>query len=257
MGGRGEPGCRRNGMSRSRPRALIEVTYAAAAEEYLRSLPLEHFMEATAQGTQRAITLESLALVHAERPEVQVFNELLVQYPRKGERRPGQVVPDNMVVVHAEPIKAEGSYDLPLQPVGPYWVLEYVSKHTRRKDYDDNFDRYEKELKVPYFLLFYPDTQDLTLYRHTGRRYVSVPANAQGRHGLAELEMEVGLQEGWVRYWFRGQLLPLPADLLRDLKETQRQLQQAEQRAEQEKQRADALERELERMRSQLGKKRS
>jgi hypothetical protein len=106
-------------MSDSRPRALVEIAYYEAAQQYLRSLPLEHFTEATSQATQRKITLESLALVKVRRPDVHVFNELLVQYPRKGERKPGQVVPDNMVVLHDQPIKAEGSYDLPLQPVGP------------------------------------------------------------------------------------------------------------------------------------------
>src|SRR5437660_7929861 len=95
--------------------------YAQAAREYCRNLPLEHFMEATAQATQREITLESLALVKARRPEVQVFNELLVQYPVRGRKRPGQIVPDNMVVLHEEPIKADGSYDTPIQPVGPFW----------------------------------------------------------------------------------------------------------------------------------------
>jgi Uma2 family endonuclease len=164
-------------MSTTR-RILAEIAYAAYAQEYLRSLRLEHHMEATAQATQRKITLESLDLVHARRPEVQVFNELLVQYPRRGKKRPGQVVPDNMVVLWKEPIQAEGSYDLPLQPVGPFWMLEYVFKRSKRKDYDDNFEKYEKDLKVPYYLLFYPDTQDLTLYRHSGRKFVTVPPDA-------------------------------------------------------------------------------
>jgi hypothetical protein len=47
------------------PRAIIAVAYAEYAHDYLRSLPPEHFMEATSQGTQRKITLESLDLVHA------------------------------------------------------------------------------------------------------------------------------------------------------------------------------------------------
>src|SRR5437764_6138670 len=104
----------RTSMSTTRPRALIAVAYAEAARDYLRSLPPEHFMEATAQGTQRKITLESLDLVQARRRDVHLFNELLVQYPRPGQRRPGQVVPDNMVVLHDGPIVADGSYDVPL-----------------------------------------------------------------------------------------------------------------------------------------------
>src|SRR2546423_8526392 len=144
-------------MPTETPRILLGVRYYEAAQEYLRKLPLEHFMEATPQATQRKITLESLDLVHARRPEVQVFNELLVQYRLPRRKKPGQVVPDNMVVIHDGTLEVEGSYDVPLQPVGPFWVLEYVSKGNRRKDYDDNMRKYEDELKVPYYLLFAPD----------------------------------------------------------------------------------------------------
>jgi Uma2 family endonuclease len=238
-------------MASSKPRVLIEIAYAAAAQDYLRSLPPEHFMEATSQATQRKITLESLDLVHAARPEIQVFNELLVQYPRPGERRPGQVVPDNMVVVCEQPIDADGSFDVPLQPVGPFWVLEYVSKHNKRKDYDDNFEKYEKELKVPYFLLFYPETRDLTLYHHTGRKYKSVPANGHGRHPIPDLEVEVELRDEWVRFWFRGELLPLPADLQRQRNEARRQTEELQQALEKEREARRALERELEQLRAQ------
>ncbi|HXG09190.1 MAG TPA: hypothetical protein VNK04_05315, partial [Gemmataceae bacterium] len=113
------------------PRALQDLAYEEAAQEYLRRLPLEHFMEATAQATQRKITLESLDLVAARRPEVHVFNELLVQYPVRGKRKLGQVVPDNMVVLTTERIRAGTSYNVPLEPAPPFWVLEYVSKTNR------------------------------------------------------------------------------------------------------------------------------
>src|SRR5262249_21006474 len=92
-------------MATTKPRHLLRLEYENAAEAYLKSLPPEHFMEATAQATQRKITLESLDLVHARRPAVQIFNELLVQYPGPGARI-RQVVPDNMVVLWDEPIKA-------------------------------------------------------------------------------------------------------------------------------------------------------
>jgi Uma2 family endonuclease len=232
-------------MATTKPKALIAVAYEEAAREYLRSLPLEHFMEATAQATQRKITLESLDLVAARRPDVHVFNELLVQYPRPGERKPGQVVPDNMVVICKQPPEAQTSYNLPLEPAGPFWVLEYVSKSNKRKDYEDSFDKYERDLKVPYYLVFYPDTQDLTLYRHTGKKYVSVKPNKQGRYPIPDLELEVGLLGGWVRYWHRGELLPLPADLQRDLEEARRQADEATRRADAEARRAEELQRRL------------
>jgi Uma2 family endonuclease len=243
-------------METELPRALLEIRYYQAAQDYLRKLPLEHFMESTLQATQRKITLESLDLVHARRPEVQIFNELLVQYPLPRKKRPGQVVPDNMVVVHSAPIKAEGSYDVPLQPVPPFWVLEYVSKNNRRKDYDDNMRRYEHELKVPYYMLFVPDEQELTLYRHTGERYVSVPPDEHGRYELNELELSIGLVDGWVRYWFRGQLLPLPADLQRALDKAIAEKVKALAERDEAIKKSHALEQELAELRTQLQQRR-
>lgn len=237
-------------MSSAKPRILTEIAYESAAQDYLRSLPLEHFMEATDQANQRQITLESLAVLKVHRPEVQVFNELLVQYPRPGERKPGQVVPDNMVVLSREPVRARSSFNLPLEKAKPFWVLEYVSKSNRRKDYDDNFDKYEKELKVPYFLLFYPDSQDLTLYRHTGKKYVSVKPNKQGRYAIPELDLEVGLLDAWVRYSYKGELLPLPADLHRDLAGMKLAVERERQRADDLENRLTRTERELAELRS-------
>ena len=73
------------------PKPILAVNYEEAAQAYLRSLPPEHFMEALGQSTQREITLASLALVRARRKDVQVFNELLVQYALRGPRKLGQV----------------------------------------------------------------------------------------------------------------------------------------------------------------------
>src|SRR4051794_23236011 len=161
-------------MGRARPRHELEKDYERTAREYCASLPLEHFMEGTNQAFQRLITLVAFQQIQARRPDVQPFNELLIQYEygRPAKRR--QVVPDNMVVVHPEPIKAKGSYDVPLQPVKPFFVLEYVSPGNPRKDYEDSHEKYEKHLKIPYYLIFYADNEELTLFKHDGRRYVSV-----------------------------------------------------------------------------------
>ena len=215
-------------MPETVPTVLTRLHYEKAAQSYLRSLPLEHYKEALPQGTQRKITLESMDLVHAARPAVQTFNEMLVQYP-KPKGKIGQVVPDNMVAVHDHPLRVAGSYDTIYQPVAPFWVMEYVSKSSERKDYDDNMQKYERDLKVPYYLLFYPDNEELTLFRHGKKlvRYLSVKPNRQGRLALPELDMEVALLGGWTRFWFKGELLPLPADLQRDLTEARRHLTEA------------------------------
>lgn len=204
-------------MPATKPRILLRIEYEKAARRYLESLPLEHFMEGTPQATQRKITLESFDLIAADRPDFHVFNELLVQYPTRDSERPiGQVVPDNMVVLHDGPIEAVGSYDTVIEEGKPYLMLEYVSKGSERKDYEDNMQKYERDLKVPYYLLFYPDNQELTLFRHNGRKYISVKANDAGRLPIDRIDLEAAIMDGWVRYWYLGKLLPLPAELLND-----------------------------------------
>jgi Uma2 family endonuclease len=225
-------------MSTAMP-PLLRLRYAEAAEAYLRSLPLEHFMEAVSQATQRKITVVSMDLVRVHRPDVQTFNELLIQFPLGGWQTIRQVVPDNFSVVHDEPIRADTSYDVPFQPVRPYLVMEYVSKSSKRKDYEDNHRIYERELKVPYYLVFYPDNQELTLFHLRGRRYVTVKPGRNGRLAIPELELEVAIHEGWMRFWFRGELLPLPAELQRELDDTRRRLAEESRRADEQTRRAE------------------
>lgn len=235
-------------MARSLPREVLERQYEEAAQAYQRSLSPKPDTETTAQATQRKITLESLDLVSTRRPEVQVFNELLVEYVLSdGEKE--QVVPNNMVVVWPEPIQADTCFEVSLQPERPFWVLEYVSSHHRRKDYDVSFQIYERDLKVPYCLMYRPDTQEMTLYRRRRARYVSVKPNAHDRCEVPELEMEVALKDGWVRFWYQGELLPLPAELLRALDETRRELHQ-------ERLARVAAEMEIARLRAQLEQQR-
>jgi hypothetical protein len=78
----------------------------------------------------------------------------------------------------------------------------------------------------------------LEALRLKGKKYVSVKPNRQGRRAIRELQMEVAILDGWVRFWLKGQLLPLPADLQRDLDAANR--------------RADEAERELARLRAEL-----
>ena len=226
-------------MSPDLPPMLQEFAYEREAQAYLRKLPPEHFMEAIPQATQRTITLASLDLLRARRPDVRFFNELLVQYLRRGQRKLGQVVPDNMVVLTTEPIRAHTSYNVALEPVRPFWVIEYVSKQSKRKDYEDSFKKYERELKVPYYLAFYPDNLELTLFRHNKRKYLVVKPNEEGRYAIQELDLEIALVEGYVRYWHEGQLLPLPADLQRERDEARQRGDEEKQRADKEKRRAD------------------
>jgi hypothetical protein len=216
--------------------------YADDAMWYSAQLTWENLMESTPQATQREITLESFAVIRAARPEVQCFNELLIQYPVAGQKAPGRVTPDNFVVLHPTPLGKLGSFAVELQPARPFLVMEYVSKANTRKDYETNLVRYEQALRVPYYLIFYPDNEELTLFRLAGGGYVSVHADAAGRFAVPELELEVKLVDGWVRFWFRGELVPLPPELVRQRDAAVQRATTAEHRADTAEQRATVAE---------------
>lgn len=200
---------------------MTQEDYERAAQEYLASLPPEHFMEAEPQSLQRIITTSSFSLLEAQRPGFHFFNESLVQYPVNGDL--GQVVPDNMVVLGSSGHEKRGSYNVVFEEAPIFWTLEYVSASSERKDYEDSYRKYEQELLVPYYLVFHPEKQNLRLYRHTGTGYELVHADVDGRFPIRELEMQVAIQDGWVRYWYRGRLIPLPKEL-QELADKQAQL---------------------------------
>lgn len=241
-------------MPRTPPLPLLRLRFAEAAAEYLRSLRMqhpEHFMESVAQAQQRKITVVSMDLVRRRDASVHCYSELLVQWLGK-EDEVRRVVPDNMLVVAAEQPRVEGHWDVPLQGARPFLVAEYVSKGNPRKDYQRSFDKYEKELKVRYYLMFHPDEQELTLFRHTGRRYVSVKPDARERYEIPEIRAEVALHEGWARFWHEGRLLPLPAELQAEVDLLTRQLADERKRADDATRRADDATQRAETLQEQL-----
>ena len=200
----------------SPPDPALFAFYEEEARKYQATLTLEHYMEASDHAHQRKITLETFDVIAQARPDIHCFNELLVQYPLGFGKKLGKVVPDNFVVIHPTPLGSLSNFATALQPAGPFLVLEYVSKHNKRKDYEDNFRRYEKELKVPFYLLSYRDNQELSLFRMGKTKYLTVKPNDAGRLAVPELELEAAILGGWVRFWFRGELVPLPGELVRE-----------------------------------------
>lgn len=235
----------------------LKLIYERAAARYVRSLPLEHFMESTQQATQRKVTTAAFDLIAAARPEVQCFSELCIQYPRPdGEEGadPARVVPDNMVAVHPDRLPEMASFNLPLLKVRPLVVFEYVSKSSERKDFETNIVRYEQHIRVPYYLLYYPDADELTLFRLADGRFTSAPPNHAGRLAIPELELEVGILDRYARYWFRGKLLPLTAELQRERDAERAGRLAAERQAEAERQRAEAAEQQTAAMAAELAR---
>ena len=192
-------------------RPMTAEEYDAAAWEYHQTLPMEHFMEATPQATQREIALASFALLKTRRRDVQYFSELLVQYWFGGKLR--RVVPDNMLVIGDVPDHPRSSYATELEPAPPFMMLEWVSDSSEGKDYGETFRKYEQELRTPYCLCFHPDKRNWEVYRHDGQRYVQLEPDLNGRVEIPELDLRIGLHEGWIRFWHQGQLLEIPAEL--------------------------------------------
>jgi hypothetical protein len=79
----------------------------------------------------------------------------------------------------------------------------------------------------------------LTLYHHNGKRYASVLPNVQGRYPIPELHLELAILDGWVRFWYRRKLLPLPADMERELADVKQQLAREKRRADEQERRLD------------------
>lgn len=239
----------------------LRRVYARDAMSYSRSLTEENLMESYAQGTQRKITVQSFDVIRTMRPDIQCFNEILIQYLRPGENpdKPGRVVPDNMVVVHPEPIENFGSWMMPIRKIIPTLVMEYVSDSNTRKDYEASYAKYEEFVQAPYYLVFDPDEQKLDVFRLARGKYLELLPNAEGRLPISELELEVAILEGWVRFWFRGELVPLAPDLAIQAREdrearvlAERERDAANKRADAALARAAAAEAELAKLREQL-----
>lgn len=229
----------------------LEREYDEAARAYQATLTWENYMESPEQATQRKITVACLDVVSRRCPEVQVFNELCLQYRLRKGGTIKHIVPDNMIVFHDGKLRLKGAYPLELLPK-PLVVMEYVSRSNSRKDYEGSYDKYEKTLKIPYYLLFNPDIEEMNLFHRGTRKYLSVKPNSRGRYEIEELGLETALLEGWVRYWHRGELLQLPGDLQIALEELAKQLDQASREREREQQRAENAERQLTRLREQM-----
>lgn len=204
------------------PGKWTKADYDRAAEEYTARLTLENIMEATVQSRQREITLASFALIKQQRNNFSYFSELLVQYFFEGNLR--QVCPDNFVVLANLSEEKRGSYIADEEPP-IFWTLEYVSGNRRRKDWVENRQRYQDEMKVPYYLIADPERDEFVLLKLNGT-YTEAPTNDAGRFLIPELELEVGVIDGWVRYWYQGELLQLPGELLSQLEETRRRARQ-------------------------------
>lgn len=189
------------------------------ALEFAAALTPEDVMENSWAGTQRSLTLSMFDILRTREPRVQPFNEMLVQFEENGVIK--GVVPDNMIVVSDEPLRHRTSFPVPVEPVLPLLVIEYVSKGGDKKDYVVNRRRYAL-VGVPYYVICDPQKSKLEVHHLQDDGYVRLEPGLNNRVSVPELDLEIGLLNGWMRFWHRGELLPIPAESERQKEALQR-----------------------------------
>ncbi len=190
-------------------RIVSPEEFDRAEAEYFREETLEDMSESATSFRQRRFTLAALDKLKAlHYPKLEIFNELLLLFAR-GERI-DRVVPDNFVMLEPPSQNFDSSFRVS-ETNRPFWVLEYVSPSTQNKDYVESYEKYE-DLGIPYCTMFEPPVQKLTMFRHDGHCYQPLQADQESRYLIPELELKVGLKDGWMRFWFREELLPSPLE---------------------------------------------
>jgi len=167
----------------------------------------------------------------------------------------GCKAPDWFYVPGVSPSIVDGqyrrSYVLWQEKVPPTLIIE-VSSGDGAEERDQTprmgkFWIYEQMIRAPYYAIFVPDTQELSVHHLVGGTYQRQEPNDRGRYFIPPLGVELGLWTGpfqnntgtWLR-WFTVDGRPLPTADERARMERDR-AEQERQRAEQERQRAERL----------------
>lgn len=232
------------------------IFYDAQARAYQETLPLEHYMESPHQQMQRRITLASFDLIHAARPDIWCHNELLIQYPQSDDDRDiGRVVPDNLIVVAEGPIQGRIAFNTPFEAGDMVLAMEYVSEESKKKDFETNMTRYDR-LKIGHYLIFDPIGKAVHLFKRSRAKksYLPVKAKRNGRYPVPPLELELGVYDDWLRFWFRGRLLPLPGELDEQLTHAHEMLRKFEADLRKKDAALTAAETEIAQLRAELDK---
>jgi hypothetical protein len=189
--------------------------YLQAAREYHHSVSSIYFRKATTQAKQRDIISFALDQILHYRPDLEYIIEMLTQQLVEG--RLVQVMVTTAVVLGELPSRWRDTYQ-PHEELPLFWALDYIFPG----DPDGRFVRnryiFEHELRVPYYLTheMIGMSAVLHLYRHDGTAYQPVPPNKHGRYAVPELDIEVGLIDGWARLWFKGKLQQTLSDREKD-----------------------------------------
>ncbi len=198
------------------------------------------------QGRQYPLLRDPLLLHWAERQDFFVACNMGLYYAL-----PRQVIVPDLFLVLGVPRWRDGSARKSYVVwdegnIFPILVLEIIcNDQGEEKPGQAKFQLYERRLRIPYYVTFELETDELNAYQLQGGHYEQLPTSGPGEQALIRLpDLDLcigrwwGSYEGRERFWVRwydgaGQLLPTGAELERQRAELERQ------RAEQERQRAD------------------
>src|SRR5262249_48726681 len=93
-------------------------------------------------------------------------------------------------------------------------IVEALSQSTADVDRGLKKEIYQDIFRTPEYLLFDPETKELTGYRLAGGKYAPIEPDAAGRLRSKELDLLLGVHEGLLRFFLpSGEIVPTPIEL--------------------------------------------
>jgi Uma2 family endonuclease len=125
----------------------------------------------------------------------------------------------------------------------PNVVIELLSSATATVDKGTKKDLYQDVWRVPNYFWFHPETMEFAGFHLLSGRYEALAPTDSGWLWSEQLELYLGIHERQLR-WFsaEGQLVPLPEEAERQVKEQVQAIEQERQAKEQAQQRVKQLE---------------
>lgn len=187
--------------------------YRHAAEEFRASRPPQELGEGVSHNTQSRITLDSLTVLRRRHPGFTVYGELMIVYDDAGKLK--QVTPDNAValVPSDDPRRLSWNWEHESRPL--LMVLDSLSP---RKDYAAARKVYE-HLRIPYIVAFNLSDKTLEVRHESDQGSVLLEPDPHGRFEIPELNIKLGVFDGWVRFWHQDRLLPIAEEQDEQLEE--------------------------------------
>lgn len=209
--------------------------------------------------THRLLLIQTAEFLQQAFPEAYVSGNICLYYEEGNPEK--MISPDNLLCLRQGPQKKRiyrgwlPNHQLDL-------VIEFSSRKTKKKDYEEKKQIYEKILQVPYYLIFDPEKLTLDLFELKESGYEMVQSNDRGYWPMEGLKLQVGFRLPDALMFFDDQNYPIlskaeQAQLEANRERAAKEAEQAAKEAallEVEKERAtnEALMKELAALKAQL-----